>query len=65
MLRILILMIIVTMIVIIVRKFINIWLFVFKSLMKYIILVVYVDAQVAEEKDNACRTIAQIANVTG
>ncbi|XP_050539704.1 importin-4-like [Daktulosphaira vitifoliae] len=26
---------------------------------------VYVDAQVAEEKDNACRTIAQIANVTG
>ncbi|XP_050419977.1 importin-4-like [Adelges cooleyi] len=26
---------------------------------------VYVDAHVTEEKDNACRTIAQIANVTG
>jgi len=28
-------------------------------------LVVYVDAHVMEEKENACRTIAQFAQITG
>lgn len=28
-------------------------------------IVVYVDPHVMEEKDNACRTIAQIAQITG
>lgn len=31
----------------------------------FFITVAYVDAQVMEEKDNACRTIAQIAQITG
>lgn len=31
----------------------------------YLILVVYVDAHVMEEKDNACQTIAQFAQITG
>lgn len=29
------------------------------------LLVVYVDAHIMEERDNACRTISQIAHVTG
>lgn len=31
----------------------------------YFMLVAYVDAHVMEEKDNACQTIAQIAQSTG
>lgn len=31
----------------------------------FVSLVAYIDAQVMEEKDNACRTITQIAETTG
>lgn len=30
----------------------------------FLIIVVYVDASVMEEKDNACRAITQIAQIT-
>lgn len=34
-------------------------------LILFLMVVMYMDAHVMEEKDNACRTIAQFAQMTG